>query len=527
MTSNTKRSATEEKIHRGAKEPILAVSIGLFVLWTLATSFSWYWNIKHLNEEAVALAVSEARSNWDKDQAFRGWATRHGGIYVKPDKRTSPNPYLAHIPARDVVTTGGVALTLMNPAYMMRQITEEYEQDYGIKGSITGKVLLNPINKADEWELKALDQFAMGKKEILETTDINGAPFIRFMKPMYMKKGCVKCHGHLGFKQGDLRGGVSVSIPLNKYFEASNASIKAVQITHLSVWAIGCLGIVGFAFFSHKRQLVRNKLQQAIVDHQNYLEERVEQRTEELLQKEMELRDSHARAHHANKLASLGEMASGMAHEINSPLQSILLITNRLKKSATKESGMSLDDDLERIDKSTSQIANIIESLRKMSRDSSDDPFVDIPIQEIFDDVLGITAERYRLQDITFSVNYVDNCEGTTVCCQRLQIGQVIMNLLNNAYDAIQTLNHKWIKLDATISGENIVISVTDSGKGINVDENKIFEPMYTTKEIGQGTGLGLSISSEIIRNHNGTLLLDKKSEHTRFVVQLPRKRKE
>jgi len=510
-----KDQLVKNKPAKQLKEPILKISAILLVLWSALAAYSFYWNSKHLQEESLSLAISEARSSWDKDQAFRGWATRHGGIYVKPNERTPPNPYLAHIPNRDVVTTDGVKLTLMNPAYMMRQMTEEYEKTFGVKGSITGKILLNPINKADAWELRALDEFEKGVAEVFEKTNIDDKAYVRLMKPMYMKKGCVKCHGHLGFKDGDLRGGVSISVPLDKYEQAAAESVRAAEITHAGVWFIGCLGIAGFALSAQKRQLIRTGLQTEIERHQNILEQRVEERTEEL-------RASQARAHHANKLASLGEMAGGMAHEINNPLQSIMLIANRLKKTGSKDNDNSLTDDMDRINISTNQISEIIESLRKMSRDSSNDSFEKVSVKVIVDDVLGITAERYNLKQIKFTVNYVEHCEDAMLYCQRLQIGQVLVNLLNNATDAIADLNDKWIKLEISVADNSIMFSVTDSGRDISADENKMFEPMYTTKSIGEGTGLGLSISSEIVRNHNGSLFLDKKSEYTRFVAQLP-----
>ena len=186
--------------------------ISVLVLSALV-AISLIWNLDNLDRQDVRLATAEAEANWKKDQAFRQWATLHGGLYVRPNKRTPPNPYLGHLPNRDIKTTKGADLTLMNPAYMMRQMTEEFEDMYGVKGKITGQILLNPRNKADAWELSALKAFDRGAKKVVEQTNIEGAPYLRLMRPMIMKKGCVKCHGHLGFKEGDIRGGVSVSIP--------------------------------------------------------------------------------------------------------------------------------------------------------------------------------------------------------------------------------------------------------------------------------------------------------------------------
>ena len=214
---------------------------------TLLVGYSYYWNTHKIDNETINLALSEARSNWNKDSAFRLWATRHGGIYVQPDERTPPNPYLAHLPHRDLVTTDGIALTLMNPAYMMRQMTEEFADQYGVRGKITGKLQLNPDNKPDEWQFRALTQFEIGaSEEFFEQQKIGGKPFLRYMKPMYMTEGCVTCHGQLGYKTGDLRGGVSLSIPLAPYITAAEDTKKSIVVTHLGLWLLGVMSIIGF-----------------------------------------------------------------------------------------------------------------------------------------------------------------------------------------------------------------------------------------------------------------------------------------
>ncbi len=218
----------------------------LLVTLTLLLGFSYQWNVQNLDDEALRLALAEAKSNWKKDAAFRQWATLHGGVYVTPDERTPPNPNLDHLPDRDVETTGGKKLTLMNPAYMMRQMTEEFEASFKIKGKITGEIQLNPDNRPDEWQRKALRLFAEGQGELVEQTLIDGEPYLRYMKPMYMTEGCVKCHGILGYKEGDLRGGVSVSIPLLPYMQGSAETRQGILVTHAGIWLAGVLMILLF-----------------------------------------------------------------------------------------------------------------------------------------------------------------------------------------------------------------------------------------------------------------------------------------
>lgn len=231
------------------------------VIISLLIGYSCYWNITNIRSENIKLALTAAKANWNKDDAFRKWSTRHGGVYVKPDERTPPSPSLANLPNRDLVTQDGTQLTLMNPAYMMRQMTQEFEELYGIKGKITSKRQLNPINKPDPWQLKVLNLFeSENLSEFVEETIINGEPFLRYMRPIHMETGCIQCHGALGFKVGDSSGGVSVSVPLAPYMSATQSTLQGVLNTHLVIWLIAITTISLFAFF------IRRLLKQSAFD---------------------------------------------------------------------------------------------------------------------------------------------------------------------------------------------------------------------------------------------------------------------
>jgi PAS domain S-box-containing protein len=266
--------------------------ISVLVLSALV-GLSLTWNLDNLDRQDVRLATAEAEANWKKDEAFRQWATRHGGMYVRPDKRTPPNPYLAHLPDRDIKTAEGSDLTLMNPAYMMHQMTEEFEGLYGVKGKITGQILLNPRNKADAWELSALKAFDRGVKKVIEKTNIESAPYLRLMRPLIMEKGCVKCHGHLGFKEGDIRGGVSVSIPLNPYFAAARGTKITMIVSHGGIWFSGLCILAFVGLRSRKQENREFQAKQEIHDAYDQLEVRVQERTLELTNTNTELKNQN------------------------------------------------------------------------------------------------------------------------------------------------------------------------------------------------------------------------------------------
>jgi len=217
---------------------VLYLLVGI-IIWTGIISGSLIWNINNEKKQSYELALNAARANFNKDQAFRLWGTKHGGVYVPPTKTTPPNPYLAHLPHRDIVTSKGTQLTLMNPAYMVSEMMHDYAQLYGITGRIVGLVTLNPKNIADEWESQAIKKFQSGDtKEVVELTEFNDLPHLRLIRPMVMKLGCMSCHGHLGFKVGDIRGAVGVSIPMSTYTQLGEKGIEDLLISHLFIYLV-------------------------------------------------------------------------------------------------------------------------------------------------------------------------------------------------------------------------------------------------------------------------------------------------
>lgn len=219
------------------------LTIGALLVWTGLCTASLIWNWERENANAMELAQNTARANFFKDQAFRLWASKKGGVYVRVGGKTQPNPYLAHLPERDVVTTDGTRLTLMNPAFMLREMMDFYSDLYGVRGRITGLKALNPNNLADPWEAQAIHAFERGAKEVSAVENIDGKPYIRLMRPMLMTEDCMKCHAQLGYKVGDVRGGVGVAVPLAEYNRLADKEHRVYAITHGLLWLLGVFGI--------------------------------------------------------------------------------------------------------------------------------------------------------------------------------------------------------------------------------------------------------------------------------------------
>lgn len=235
------------------------------------------------------------------------------------------------------------------------------------------------------------------------------------------------------------------------------------------------------------------------------------------------LKEQEKRIMTTSRLASLGEMAAGIAHEINNPLAIISGYVSVLRKNLSQK-GMDNEPEIIRrvdaIDSTVQRMAKIIRGLRSYSRESHDGDDEVVGLDSIIDDTLAFCHEKFRNEGVELVARIEPNLK---VKCRPYQISQVILNLLNNAFDAVGESAHRRVQLEARHFEGGIEISVVDSGPGVPRDlREKIMQPFFTTKEVGKGVGLGLSISQGIIQGHGGKFYLDENSKQTRFVIWLP-----
>jgi len=239
----------------------------LLVIWSALVGGSMLWTMHQESQNTLDIADAAARANISKDIGFRRWATSHGGVYVPPTEHTPPNPYLK-VPERDVVTTTGKKLTLMNPAYMLRELQTDFPGEYGNKSHITSLKLLNPKNAPDAWEAEALHAFDRGEKERREVQQIDGQPYLRMMRPLIAEAGCLKCHGFQGYKVGEIRGGLSTTVALKPYLVRERELKISLALTHGGIWLIGLAGL-GFSYRRDRSQSAeREKTAKALNDSQ-------------------------------------------------------------------------------------------------------------------------------------------------------------------------------------------------------------------------------------------------------------------
>lgn len=227
--------------------------------WTLLIGTSFAINRYQHTSDAETQAQLVASAYIDKDLAVRRWIAEHGGVYVPPTEHTPPNPYLK-VPERDVRTVDGRALTLVNPAYATRQLMEAFSERHGIQGHLTALVLRNPNNAPDDWERRALERLTRGETTVNEAVERDGVPTLRQMRPVYMEKGCLRCHGDMGIPVGGLRGGISIAVPMQPYLAMQQAALRSAMGTHGLIWLVGLAGIVLTQRRNAERRAERQRL---------------------------------------------------------------------------------------------------------------------------------------------------------------------------------------------------------------------------------------------------------------------------
>ena len=273
------------------------------------------------------------------------------------------------------------------------------------------------------------------------------------------------------------------------YLNVDPASKEIVIVQFSAVNSVGCLALLG--------TWIRDRNERAI-------------------------QTERAKVLQSSKLASLGEMAGGVAHELNSPLGAIVL-SAELADDLLGDIPGSEEARIEvrSIGEVAERMGKIISGLKTFARDAQYENMVSVPAQSWISDSLDLCRQRFFNAGVNVEVlneNLNLNC-----AVQSIQISQTLVNLLNNSFDAISDKQEKWIRIEGRQTENFLEILVTDSGNGISKDQvEKIFEPFYTTKDYSHGTGLGLSISKGIVKNHGGDLTYDASSKNTRFIIRLP-----
>jgi two-component system NtrC family sensor kinase len=249
-----------------------------------------------------------------------------------------------------------------------------------------------------------------------------------------------------------------------------------------------------------------------LVEWGTTLEGKVEERTRQL-------RDIQEHLVQSEKLASIGKLAAGIAHEINNPLGGILIYSHLILEDTPP--GRPHHDNLRKIVKETTRCKEIVKGLLDFARPKEPDMApVDVPA--VLDGCLAFAGHQTLFQNIKVERSY--DPDVPKVVADAAQLQQVLMNLILNAAESMDGRGTLSLRVRADLARQELIVDIADTGRGIKPEDRaRLFEPFFTTKEVGKGTGLGLAISYGIVRKHQGSI--DVTSEPGRgavFTVRLP-----
>ncbi len=235
--------------------------------------------------------------------------------------------------------------------------------------------------------------------------------------------------------------------------------------------------------------------------------------------------DLHNKINHSSRLAELGELTGGIAHEINTPLGIISLTVDSTERylAENKINAPKISDNLKKIKETSFRIAKIILAMKSFVKTEPASRPAATSLSKIFEEVYAIMA--FRLNGTKTKLISDEINQSLNVLGNHILLTQVFVNLLNNAIDAIKDSKNKWIKVSVQESADKkmVQITVSDSGLGIPTEfQSRIFESLFTTK-VKEGTGLGLSISKKIMTDFKGDLVLDTNAKNTTFIVTIPK----
>jgi signal transduction histidine kinase/CheY-like chemotaxis protein len=477
--------------------------------WTILVAAAATITIAASHESMIEQARVAARVAFEKDLTFRRWSTMRGGVYVRITPQNPPNPYLT-VPDRDLVSTSGVRLTLINPAYMMRQVYEMQEKSDVVRGHITSLDPIRPDNGADAWEHDALVGFTTGNEESYSLTDLDGKPSLRIMRPVLVEPLCLKCHGDQGYKIGEVRGGISVSVPMEGHLQQFRMQTRKTLTGYGVIWAIGLAGII-----TGGRRLSRSMNQEREARLQAETAILAEQEARANAERALgEAERARVQAEAAN--TAKGEFLANMSHEIRTPLNGMLGMLQLLDGNRCHE---DQEQYVRMAYQSGRRLLSLLTDVLDFSRLESGELVLrcqNFRVREIIDDAASVFGAACLEHGLTLSAA-ADSSVPDTLNGDPARLRQLLFNLLANAVKFTpegSVALEVWARPVTNQPGRHrLYIHVQDTGIGIpDVMVEHVFghftqaDGSFTRKY--QGAGLGLAIVKRLALSMNGTIVV-------------------
>lgn len=488
---------------------------------------TFYRTSSFQEELVVEQATHQAKMLFDQIRITRQWVADHNGLFLVKGPGVEENSFLAEGQIQD---NKGNWLVKRNPAMVTRELSAYANKEGMGQFNVTSLNPMNPNNIPDDFERSSLEKFAQGLDAAVSIERADDKHRLRYMAPLKVDSHCLECHTGQGYDVGDIRGGMSVSIPIDWAY----AEIKENNRLLLNI-AVATIIIVSLTIFFLFDILVAKRLKELGKTMDLYPQRRLASDSNErepddeignlashfrklchrLEDSQQELDASREQVFQGEKQAALGRLVAGVAHEINNPLGGMQNCIQTMKRSMDQPD--LLTRYLELLGQGVGRIKSTVQQLLNIGRKEP------LELQQgnvdaMLCDCLELTCIGRRNIELDMQLQI-----GKPLTVGMEALRQVVINLAGNAVQAMGEAGGI-LQVSSDLEDQQLTISIADNGPGITAENlDKIFEPFFTTKEVGEGTGLGLSVSYSLIKQMDGNLsVCNKPDGGAIFTISVP-----
>jgi signal transduction histidine kinase len=494
---------------------VLTLSYGLLIV-----------HASHLQHRLIiGQAEQQARMLYRQILLTRQWVADHQGLFLVQEATAKPNAFL-HEPV--TTTASGLTLVKRNPAMVTRELSE-YAAKSGLGWfRVTSALPVNPVNAPDPFEQESLRRFSAGQTEHLAIDRNQDGQVLRYAAPLVTETSCLACHSEHGYQPGDVRGALSITIPIawaDEFIRTNNQTLlllglasvltaAAVMLLLFNRLVAGPLRKLSQAMAVFPDQTAETLDLPATRDEIGSLGASFAALCRRLSASQQALATAGEQGFRAEKLAALGQLTAGIAHEINNPLAGML---NCVKSMQQEPENLDLQKrylpllhkGLRRIELTMRQLLNYgrVEPLQIRQVD----------VDTVILDCLELLGHRLGNIVVNLDLRFNNRC-----CIDSESIKQIVMNITLNAIQAMPDGGS--LAISSREENNAVALTIEDTGPGIAKElQTRIFDPFFTTKEVGEGTGLGLAVTLAMVQRLNGRIdVCSPPGGGTAFIVALP-----
>ncbi|MFO7605667.1 MAG: DUF3365 domain-containing protein [Desulfurivibrionaceae bacterium] len=501
----------------------LSILVTLIVIISFGITF--YRTSSFQNELVIGQTERQARMLAQQILLTRKWVADHDGLFFIKKAGITSNPFLEE---SDIEDLEGRIYVKRNPAMVTRELSEYASAAEFCRFRVTSLKPVNPNNAPDPFERSALHAFDRGRLELIDIVKADEGRLLRYMVPLKVEESCLTCHARHGYQVGDIRGALSLIVPIAWADDAIAANnrllltigVLTILITALTIYllidllVVRRLAMLAEAMNNFPDRNISSRELPSGNDEIGELSGSFSRLGERLQLSQAELQKTRERMFQHEKMAAIGQLAAGIAHEVNNPLSGMRNCVKGLQEDP--ENGERRERYLGLIDKGLQRIGRIVGQLLNFSRRE--------PLRLRKIDIDGVIREcfellDYRLKNIELKLD-LNLPEPRLVDTEALK-----QTLLNIGLNGIQAMPEGGtLSVDSRESGRELIISISDTGMGMAPgDLDHIFEPFYTTKGQGEGTGLGLSVSFSLVKRMGGDITVESVMDRgTTFTIKIP-----